>query len=209
MADEKISDARSLAEMYLDLMGHDIKNRMMIAAGNIEMATMALEQAGNVDPAIKACLVSSLRSLENTAVLIDNVQKLQRTSSEELTLQKMDVCEVLENVIGELQASMERDMSIRFRRCPACMVYANELLKDIFVNLIGNAIKHYSLESQLFIDVAMDVIEDGGKNYCMVAVVDNGPGIPDEVKDRLFRRFSRGIRRPAAAALACTLSGPW
>ena len=192
IADEKISDARSRAEMYLDLMGHDIRNQNMIAAGNIDMAIGALEQAGKLDADSKAYLDNSLKSLENTAVLIDNVQKLQRTTSEGLRLQKTDVCLVLESVIDGFKTSTARDMDIRFRHCPACTVNANELLKDVFVNLIGNAIKHSPPDRHLAIDVALDIVEEGGMKHCEVTIADNGPGIPDWLKTKLFQRFARG-----------------
>ena len=96
-------------------------------------------------------------------------------------------------------------MDISFRHCPACTVNANELLKDVFVNLIGNAIKHSSPDRHLAIDVALDIVEDRGKYYCMVAVEDNGPGIPDVVKDKLFVRFSRGETKSRGSGLGLYL----
>ena len=32
---------------------------------------------------------------------------------------------------------------------------------------------------------------ENGKNYYEVTVADDGPGIPDDMKERLFRRFKR------------------
>jgi PAS domain S-box-containing protein len=192
IADEKIRDARSRSEMYLDLMGHDIKNQNMISAGNIEMAIEALEQADKLDPGWKAFLDSALKSLDSTAILIANVQKLQRTTSEGQTLQKTDVSAVLASVIDRFKASTARDMYIGFHRCPNGTVNANDLLKDVFVNLIGNAIKHSPPDRRLVIDVALGIVEDGGKKHCKVTIADNGPGIPDILKTKLFQRFAHG-----------------
>jgi signal transduction histidine kinase len=192
IADEIISDARSRAEMYLDLMGHDIKNQTMIAAGNIDLAIERLNNAGKLDAESKSCLENSLKSLESTTLLINNVQKLQLTISEVQKLHKTDVCSVLESIIDEYKASSARDMDIRFLPCPGCTVNANELLKDVFINLIGNAIKHSPPDRHLIIDVAPSIVKEGGKKHCKVAIADNGRGIPDWLKARLFQRFARG-----------------
>ncbi|HEY3273544.1 MAG TPA: ATP-binding protein, partial [Methanocella sp.] len=192
VADEKINDARSRAEMYLDLMGHDIKNQTMISAGNIEMALEGLKNAGILDPEIKACLENSIRSLEKTTLLINNVQMLQKTTSEAEELRKTDVCDVLEIVIDRLKASSAREMDIHFLSCPGCTVNANELLADVFVNLIGNAIKHSPPDRTLIIDVRPSVVIEGGQKQCKVTIADNGPGIPDSLKTLLFQRFARG-----------------
>jgi signal transduction histidine kinase len=190
--EEKIGDARSRAEMYLDLMGHDIKNQTMIAAGNIEMAIEKMDEGGKLDPDSKACLENSLKSLENTTMLINNVQKLQRASSEGHKLHRTDVCATLEAAIAEFDDIKTRDLDIRLRLSQACPVNADELLKDVFVNLIGNAIKHSPPDRHLVIDVALGIVEECGMKHCEVTIADNGPGIPDMLKTRLFQRFARG-----------------
>jgi PAS domain S-box-containing protein len=192
IADEKIGDARARAEMYLDLMGHDIRNQTMITAGNIEMAIGMLAGSGKLDPDGKACLENAINSLESTTLLINNVQKLQLTTTEMQKLQRMDVCEVLESVIDGVKALSARDMDIRYLPCPGCVVNANELLKDVFVNLIGNAIKHSPPGRPLIIDVLASFVNEGGEKQCKVTIADNGPGIPDWLKARLFQRFARG-----------------
>jgi Signal transduction histidine kinase len=70
-----------------------------------------------------------------------------------------------------------------------CHVQANRLLKEVFTNLIGNSVKHSKGPVSVWITVD-SVIEDGRKYY-EASVTDNGPGIPDEMKGRLFQRLDR------------------
>ena len=70
------------------------------------------------------------------------------------------------------------------------MVKANALLKDAFLNVLGNAIKHTT--ERPVIDVRVEKVVSSGINLCRVTVDDNGPGIPDEMKRRLFNRFEHG-----------------
>jgi signal transduction histidine kinase len=58
-------------------------------------------------------------------------------------------------------------------------------LQQVFMNLIGNAIKHANGE-QPVIDVRM---RDEGEDFCEFSVADNGPGIAPEYHDRIFQIF--------------------
>ena len=40
--------------------------------------------------------------------------------------------------------------------------------------------------------MSVDSTGDGSKTYYMVSVEDNGPGIPDNLKEKIFNRLQRG-----------------
>jgi K+-sensing histidine kinase KdpD len=72
-------------------------------------------------------------------------------------------------------------------------VQANELLRDVFVNLIGNAIKHSS--GPIFVNISMKPVGEKGVKYYEVLVEDNGPGIPYDLKKTLFGRLNLAATR--------------
>lgn len=72
----------------------------------------------------------------------------------------------------------------------ALPVEVAHLLKEAFSNIINNAIKYSGPDVHIDIDQKETVL--GGKKYYEVSISDNGPGIPDELKRKLFRRFQRG-----------------
>jgi signal transduction histidine kinase len=61
----------------------------------------------------------------------------------------------------------------------------------VFTNLIGNAIK-YSNGNGVDINILLENAIQDGKNYYRVLVEDNGPGIPDDMKDKIFNRLRHG-----------------
>ena len=63
---------------------------------------------------------------------------------------------------------------------------ADDLLSEVFTNLIGNAEKFAGPGGCIAVRV-----EEHGEEV-EVSVEDDGPGIPDERKQRLFNRFSGG-----------------
>ncbi|MBL7543536.1 MAG: HAMP domain-containing histidine kinase [Bdellovibrionaceae bacterium] len=60
-----------------------------------------------------------------------------------------------------------------------------DLLKHLFYNLIENAMKYSPPDSQIRIDLIWD------KEFSIVKVADEGPGISDTIAPILFERFSR------------------
>jgi PAS domain S-box-containing protein len=57
-------------------------------------------------------------------------------------------------------------------------------LETVLRNLIGNAIKHHDC-----VDGNVDVTVEDDDAYCLFTVTDNGPGIPTEAQERVFRMF--------------------
>jgi len=83
-------------------------------------------------------------------------------------------------------------------------VIANKLLRDVFTNLIGNAIKN-SNGNGAAINVRLENAIRDGKNYYKVSVEDNGPGIPDDMKDKIFNRLQRGHTQATSHGLGLYL----
>ncbi len=182
-AAEELQNAKRQAEMYLDLMGHDINNMNQACMGYLEMA---LAIAGGEE---RRLLQSALDSLNSSSRLITNVRKLQMVERGGMKVVAMDVDKVLKSVITRFSSVPGREVTIGYTACP-CMVKANELLYDVFENIVGNSIKHSS--GRLSIGVRLDRVSEAGKAYCRVSIEDDGPGIPDEVKKELFLGLKRG-----------------
>ncbi len=80
-----------------------------------------------------------------------------------------------------------------------CATMADELLYDIFTNIVDNAIKHCSPEPS--VNIRLEKAEEDGKTYCRVAVEDNGPGIPDAMKEAIFERMCQGDTKMRGSGL--------
>jgi PAS domain S-box-containing protein len=205
-AEEALQIAKTQAELYVDLMSHDINNMNQVAMASLEIALMDLEQDGKLDTSGIPLLERSLESLNNSSALIRNVQKLQRASMEGIKLQAVDVADVLREIIDEQRSAPGKKVTIYYKNeATHCLVTANELLRDVFTNIISNAINHARTDRHLTIGVTMESVIGGGRKFCRVTIDDNGSGIPDEVKGRLFRRFSRGETKAKGSGLGLYL----
>jgi signal transduction histidine kinase len=200
--ENELREAKAQAELYLDLMSHDINNINMMAIGYIEMAQheIADTNAGRL-------LGRSMEMLDDISQLINNVRKLQRTEMGELKKETVDLCDVIRDAIKSFSSHPGRDVSIHFQPpdTMACPVTANRLLKDVFTNLIGNSIKHSAPDRPLAINVRVSGVREDETDYYRVSIEDNGPGIPDELKDRLFTRWQWGETKPGGKGLGLYL----
>ena len=159
-AEQEVQDARRQAEMYLDLMGHDINNMNQIGIGYLEEALETLKLSDDE----RFLLTRPLRALNNSSQLIDNVRKLQAIKEGGIKLKPIDVRTTLEEVIMRYSRMPGREVTINNRAAAGCTVTANDLLKDVFSNIIGNAIKHS--EGPVTIDVGLERIEQSDGRKC-------------------------------------------
>ena len=166
-------------------MGHDINNMNQIVMGYLEMAQDKLVSGGTLTKDDIVLIDKPLEALKSNSMLIDNVRKLQREKSGELKLQAIDAGKVLDETIKKFSGVRGRDITIRYTPVSGCYVMANELLGDVFSNLVGNAIKHST--GSLSIDIRLEKISEHGREYCTVTVEDNGPGMPDDLKKNIIR----------------------
>ncbi|MCD1294565.1 hypothetical protein CUJ83_06060 [Methanocella sp. CWC-04] len=183
---EELLEAKEQAELYVDLMGHDINNMNQIAIGYLEYV---LDSPG-IDETSRSMILKSIGSIMNCNDLIENVEKLQRVKSDDLHNKPIDISVILNESISRYLSIPDRKVSINFLQHGGCTVLANELVKDIFSNILGNSIKHAG--GPINIDIRADMVSEDEREFCRITIEDNGPGIPDDLKSKLFTRSSRG-----------------
>ena len=178
--EEELVRARGQAELYLDLMGHDINNMNQIGIGFLEMALSRTD----LDNDGQMLLRKPLEAMQNSSHLIDNVKKIQRASTGASDMGPVDLGKILGEVVRDYSIAPGRDVIIEYIPVHGCYVMASPLLREIFSNLIGNAFKHSDGPLKVWIKVTPQIMQ-GGTGYYHVSVEDNGPGIPDNIKQIL------------------------
>jgi PAS domain S-box-containing protein len=195
----ELHNAKALVEMYNDLLGHDINNMNQVGIGYLEMAinTLGLSDEG------KKLLSKPLEALVNSSKLIENVRKLQHIKLGETRYMVIDINDVILDVKNSYSNVKDRSIVINYSPAAGCKVEANDLLRDVFSNLVGNAIKHST--GVLEISMGVSCVSEDGIEYCRAYVEDNGPGISDSIKKLLFTRFQRGDTKAIGKGLGLYL----
>jgi signal transduction histidine kinase len=198
-AEKELLRANTQAELYLDLMGHDINNMNQAAMGFLELALERLHAVCPMSADDEQLINQAIEDLQNSSMLIDNVKKLRKARSGNYKPVEIDVAEMLQKVKDSTPAVRSRDVKIQLEANTGCKVCASEMLQDAFTNIVGNAIKHSS--GPLTIEIRLDKTEIEGRQHCRIAIEDNGPGIPDEKKRGLFDIRQRGKARISGRGL--------
>jgi signal transduction histidine kinase len=189
--EEALAEAKSHAELYLDLMGHDINNLNQIGIGYLEMAM----ESSDLET-MRSLIEKPLEVLKSASQIIDNVRKIKKISEEGLrkdaSLNVINLCDLLPELKERYSSRKGREIKINLIAPPLCFVKANDLIADVFSNLIENAIKHSPSQAALEINIRLERVKEKGKEYYLCSIEDNGPGIPDWIKDKLFIRLQRG-----------------
>jgi signal transduction histidine kinase len=186
---ERILEEKNRAELYVDVMGHDINNLNQSAMANLEL----IESDPGLTEDERDSINRALSAVRGSAGIIDNVRKIQRINEEQIDIIPEDLNRLLEACIRDTPRPQGKKVVINYNPKPGLLVRGNPLLKEAFCNIIGNAIKYSDYE--VTIDISVEKTEKTGRQFYDVIIADNGNGIPDDVKPRLFRRFQRGTTK--------------
>jgi PAS domain S-box-containing protein len=171
----ELDEAHREANLYLDILTHDVRNANNVSTMYADLLLDLLEG----DPKMYAQKLHD--SIWRSTEILKNVATIRRIHQESAGLSPVDLDAVIQEEIGNFPAA-----SIRYDGRPV-EVSADGLLAMVFTNLIGNAVKFGGPD----VEITIRVEERNGE--VLVSVEDTGPGIPDEVKRLLFRRFERGL----------------
>jgi len=171
-----LKEARNEANLYLDILTHDIGNTENVA--NL-YADLLL---GMISGDAAAYLKKLKRSIDKSIEILATVSKIRRIHSGPPELRPVDLDMVIREEIDHYPGGI-----IRYTGS-AYPVLADDLLTEVVGNLVGNAAKHGGPG----VSVAIRA-EDAG-NFVRVSVEDTGPGVPDDQKEEIFHRYDQQKR---------------
>ncbi len=121
--------------------------------------------------------------------LIEKLRKISQIDEGGLPLEKTEIVAIIKKSKDLVKKSFpNREINVIFNPSQKkAYVEANELMQDIFINLLTNAIK-YNTESIAEIDIRISRIAKNGKNHLKIEVLDNAKGIQDSRKETIFLR---------------------
>jgi len=119
--------------------------------------------------------------------LISNVHQLSQLEKDQLNLHKIEVCDLLKIAINFVKTPLQDNVTFTIDS-PFTEYYvnANSLLQDVFENLLINAVIH-NTNKIIKISIRISELHKGRKNFLKMEFMDNGIGIEDERKNKIFK----------------------
>ena len=183
-----LKEVNERMDLYRNLFAHDINNIF----NNVKIAAELCKPYLN-DPSKLEKLNELHHVIEEQIIrgdkLINNVRKLTSLEDSKFPLKKENLNQILSNSIEFIYNSFpNREISVNKEIAnKKFFVNANELLLDVFENILINSIKH-NKNPQVEIDIAVSKTEIEKKKYIKLQFRDNGNGISDKRKQIIFQR---------------------
>jgi signal transduction histidine kinase len=145
----------------------------------------------SLDARCAGIMQRALDSAERLAQIVQSMYEYAKLGAKAARMTSVDLKQLVHEVVLDLHLDGSRDIKVGIGELP--QVYGSpELLRRIFINLIGNAVK-YNDKSSVLIDLTFAGFEDKSLGtFARVAVTDNGRGIAPEDLASIFTLFSRG-----------------
>jgi len=171
-------------ESFSYSVSHDLRTPLRAVNG---YAVMLLEDFGPTIGQEGNRIINTIRdNAMMMSKLIDELLAFSRLGRKELTVSQADMKAMVGTCLAELFANDRGKYSVTVQDLPPCLA-DNNLIKQVWMNLIGNAIKYSSKKAEPEIKIGFIPGENGPVYY----VEDNGAGFDMKYSDKLFGVFQR------------------
>ena len=196
----KISEARQAAEQasrsktqFLANMSHDIRTPMNGIIGMLNIADRYVDNPDEVKKYHQKIRMAS----EYLLSLINDVLDMRKIDQKDIMLleESVNLRDVIENCrdileakAGEQEITLDTTGMAEFN--PPQLMASEVHLRQIFMNIISNAIKYNKYGGKIFIQaIVLEQTED--KVTCRFSVTDTGIGMSEDFQKQMFEPFTQ------------------
>ncbi len=186
-ANDRLEEANAQLESFSYMVSHDLRGPLSMSA---QLASRLLESGSEeLSESSRTYLELIERSSRKSSEFVTDLLNFARLGQQAMAIQRLDPGEIVSSVAGEFS---EQNPDIQWSLADMQLCDADPtLLRAVFTNLIGNACKFTSSETNPSVEVGSEDV-DGELAYY---VRDNGVGFDMAEADRLFDVFER-LHRP-------------
>jgi len=184
---EALRRADVIKTALLRAVSHDLRTPLMAistSAGALARPDLAIDEADRAE--LLATILAASERLDHLVGNLLDLSRLQagaaRPEQELLELEELVVSSLDE--LGAAASTVE----LSFPELRHAVRVDAHQIQRVLVNLVENALKYSPSTEPVRIQVA------GNASEALVRVIDHGPGIPFEERERIFEPFQRGSR---------------
>lgn len=163
---------------------HDLGTPLTVMKLNAQMLLNSLGEIADKD---KNKINSIIGEIDNMAEMMQNVLQLSRAKHSEIQLETLETNLTIRKITENAKITYDSQKSmVVIKECPEVLA-DKTMLHQVFLNIINNAVKYSSDKEQPMIEI--EGTEAG--DQIIYRIKDNGIGIPEENKHKMFKIFNR------------------
>ncbi|PPV08868.1 two-component system sensor protein [Xanthomonas bromi] len=187
---EQVSEVNRELEAFSYSVSHDLRAPLRHVAGFSDKLARHLGDTADEKSRHYMEVISS--SARRMASLIDDLLVYSRLGRGALRLQAVD----MQSLVAETRAILDSNVQsentghrVEWHIAPLPVLVADEnMMRQLWMNLLGNAVKYSAKREVAKVEVAYTPMADGGHQF---SVRDNGAGFDMEYSAKLFGVFQR------------------
>jgi len=193
---EELLEQLEFKDKVMAMLAHDL--RSPLTAASIALETLELDQQPSLNgrtsltPALKVRLFEQARTqFRSMDRMITDLLQGARGSSSEFNIRphKLNLGRLCQDILAQMKQQFQLKSQHVETDIPQDLpyVYADEdLVRQVIVNLLDNAMKYAPWEGKIQVSLLHRTTQK-----IQVTVCDDGPGIPEENRDRIFEDHFR------------------
>lgn len=182
-----------LRSEHIAVASHELKSPLT----SLQMNLLMLRESNGTDRNRQRELIdAAVSGCEELALTIEELLDVARIEAGQLRLNRIpiDVRTVLAATKKQMQTRFE-DAGVRLEwligHDPVLVLGDPVRLGSVFANLLSNALKYSAANQSVRLEVSRQNAQNGLGATVQITVTDQGPGIPEEFRERVFEKFFR------------------
>ncbi len=196
-----------MKQEFISMVSHELRTPLTSI-----IASLGLLDSGRLsgDPErVQELVAVALRNSNRLLQLINNLLDQQKLADGKMTFrtETVEILPVIEEVVDDIRSFADMlNIELRLEKSPAGLTVRGdrERLGQVLSNLLSNAIK-FSPPGD-----AVTLSSRSERDRVVITVSDNGPGIPEDFRDRLFQKFTQfdasSTRRSGGSGLGLSIA---
>jgi signal transduction histidine kinase len=199
-----VTDERVLAQVREELvhtMVHDLRNPLTNIFGSLEF--LGDEVGPTLSPDYQQVLEIARSNATHMVRMVAAILELNRLESGQLPLDQKPIAlpSMITNVIRtQSPLANNKNIQVEFEtmeELPLAWADGN-LFERVLQNLLDNAIRFTPKDGNIKVSACLDKEES---SWLLVSVEDTGPGIPPDLRDRIFQKFTTARHKESGTGL--------
>lgn len=176
-------------ENFASIVSHDLQTplrKIMVYSDRLQDS-----YANNLDERGLNYLTRMQAAATRMQQLINDLLTLSHVSTQKQTFTPVPLKEIAQDVLIDFELVInEKEANIKIDDLPQIEADATQI-RQLFQNLIGNALKFHQPNLPPVIEIEGKVIKKKKQEWCRLQIRDHGIGIDEKYRERIFKLFER------------------